>query len=151
MPPSLYIPHDDYPRLCRLAAAEPVARRGYGGASLRVELARAIVVPRPLLPRGTVVVGATVQYRDLSSGEVETYVIAWPEAADPNRGRLSVLAPIGVALLGYREGDELTWPTPGGERRLRILAVTAPAPGAAAAPTGVEAGTAPDIPVPALR
>lgn len=49
-----------------------------------------------------------------------------PEHADAAQGRLSVLAPIGTAVLGYAEGDEIEWPTPGGLRRIRIRDVVPP-------------------------
>jgi regulator of nucleoside diphosphate kinase len=49
-----------------------------------------------------------------------------PGQADVSRLRISVLAPIGAALLGYREGDQVEWPVPGGLRRLRIKRVTRP-------------------------
>jgi regulator of nucleoside diphosphate kinase len=53
------------------------------------------------------------------AAELERALIAEPEA-DLNAGRISVLAPLGTALLGYREGDEVEWQMPGGLRQLRI-------------------------------
>ena len=57
---------------------------------------------------------------DLSSGERREYTLTYPAEADVAAGRISVLAPLGTALLGYREGDEFEWQMPGGLRRLRI-------------------------------
>jgi regulator of nucleoside diphosphate kinase len=64
-----------------------------------------------------------VRVRDLGSGQDTVYTLVFPREADVNAGRLSVLAPIGTALLGYRQGDEIEWPVPGGLRRLKVMKV----------------------------
>lgn len=61
---------------------------------------------------------------DIDSRRELTYMLVYPYEANINRGRLSVLAPIGTALLGYRVGDIIEWPTPGGDRRLRVEAIS---------------------------
>lgn len=119
----IFIALDDYRRLSALAAAVPRDAHGGPGPSLRDELARATTVARDSLPPGVVTVNSRVRFVDEASGEEETYIITWPERADGGVERVSVLAPIGTALLGYREGDEVAWPTPGGVRQLRILSV----------------------------
>ncbi len=48
------------------------------------------------------------------------YTIVYPEEADIEHDRLSVLAPIGTALLGYRVGDEIAWEVPAGMKKIRI-------------------------------
>jgi regulator of nucleoside diphosphate kinase len=53
--------------------------------------------------------------------------LVYPGDADANVGRVSVLAPLGCALLGLRTGQEIDWRMPGGQRRLRVLDVTRPA------------------------
>lgn len=119
----IFISQDDYRRLSALVSTMPRATPGTPGPSLRDELARATTVARESLPPGVVTVNSRVRFVDEASGEEETYVITWPDRADGGVERVSVLAPIGTALLGYREGDEVSWPTPGGVRRLRILSV----------------------------
>jgi regulator of nucleoside diphosphate kinase len=64
-----------------------------------------------------------VTVTDLDSGREHEYTIVFPRDADLSAGRISVLAPIGTALLGYAEGDEIEWNVPGGVRRLRIDSV----------------------------
>lgn len=91
---------------------------------LRVELLRATKCDAAALPPGTVQLNSRVRLLDLDRDEVEEYVLTMPAAADPEQQRISVLAPVGTALLGYRVDDEIEWPTPGGTRRLKILAVT---------------------------
>jgi regulator of nucleoside diphosphate kinase len=91
---------------------------------LRGELARAIVLDATAVPATAVGLNSRVELEDLDTGEHETYVLTLPAAADPDQARISVLAPIGTALLGYRVGDEIAWPTPGGIRRLKLHQVT---------------------------
>ena len=63
---------------------------------------------------------STVVLRDLDTGEVETYTLVYPNHADIARNRLSVLAPVGTAILGYHVGDVVRWRVPAGVRRLRV-------------------------------
>lgn len=119
----IFVAEDDFRRLRTLAAALPKTEKPEGTPSLGAELERATVVPRDQLPAGVVTVNSRVRFKDAASGDEETYVITWPERADGGVERISVLAPIGTALLGYRVGSEVSWPTPGGVRRLQILEV----------------------------
>jgi regulator of nucleoside diphosphate kinase len=94
---------------------------------LRNELERADVLPPELLPRTVVVMGSKVEVEDRESGEVDTYTLVYPEHADGAAGRLSILAPLGIGLIGFAEGDTFTWRTPGGPRQLLIRKVSPPA------------------------
>ncbi len=100
-------------------------------ASLRDELARSVTVP--YRSPDTAGLESTVDVRDLDSGELDRFTLTLPEQSDAASGRLSVLAPLGTALLGYSEGDEFAWEMPGGVRRLRIERVTQPAEAVASA------------------
>ncbi|HEU4627981.1 MAG TPA: nucleoside diphosphate kinase regulator [Steroidobacteraceae bacterium] len=93
---------------------------------LALELERAQVVDADTLPGDVVTMHSRVQVTDLTTGERRELVLVFPGQADVPAQRVSVLAPIGTALLGYREGDEVEWPTPGGLRRLRIDKVVQP-------------------------
>ena len=66
---------------------------------------------------------STVTLRDLETNERETYTLVYPEQADIANDRLSVLAPVGTAILGQRVGDELKWRVPGGWRRFKVQRV----------------------------
>jgi regulator of nucleoside diphosphate kinase len=90
---------------------------------LRVELGRAEVVPPNRVPRSVVTMNSTVTLRDLDTNERETYTLVYPEHADIANDRLSVLAPVGTAILGQRVGDEVAWRVPAGWRRLRVQRV----------------------------
>jgi len=90
---------------------------------LRAELSRAIVLEADEVPDEAIGLDSQVEIEDLESGEREIYTLSLPAQSDFDQGRLSVLAPIGAGLLGYQEGDEIEWPTPGGLRRIRVINV----------------------------
>jgi regulator of nucleoside diphosphate kinase len=94
--------------------------------SLEGELARATLVATDELPPDVVAMQSTVWFRDLDTQEVDQYQLVYPTEADITAGRISVLAPIGTALLGYRVGDIVKWRVPLGSRRLEITRVVQP-------------------------
>jgi regulator of nucleoside diphosphate kinase len=94
-------------------------RKDYLGA-LEGELRRARVVPQSEVPPDVITMNSVVHLRDLDSGEKEVYELVYPTDADLVHNRISVLAPIGTAILGYRLGDDLEWQVPAGMRRLRV-------------------------------
>jgi regulator of nucleoside diphosphate kinase len=57
---------------------------------------------------------------DVEDGEEEEWTLVFPENADVDRNRISVLAPIGIAMLGYVSVTRSNGPTPGGVRKLRV-------------------------------
>jgi regulator of nucleoside diphosphate kinase len=95
-------------------------------SELAFELERALLLDRDAVPADVVVMDSHVQVLDLASGQRGEYTLTYPAASDPGSGRISVLAPLGTAMLGYREGDEVEWQMPGGIRRLRIEKVRRP-------------------------
>jgi len=90
---------------------------------LAQELDRAEIVQSRDIPADTVTMHSHVLVRDLDTGGESTYTLVYPSDADIEIGKISILAPIATALLGYREGDEIEWPTPGGRRRLNVIQV----------------------------
>lgn len=94
---------------------------------LQAEVDRAHVVSAQEVPDDVVTMNATVMLLDLDTDRTETYVLVYPERADIANNRLSVLAPIGTAILGYRVGDTLRWRVPAGWRRLKIQQVVSQA------------------------
>jgi regulator of nucleoside diphosphate kinase len=90
---------------------------------LRAELERAIIVAPDDIPPGVITMNSVVKVLDLTAGSRREITLVYPHEAQPADGRISVLAPLGTALLGYREGDEVEWLMPGGIRRLRIESV----------------------------
>ena len=124
----LYISTHDHAKLRLLLEAFAGSSSGETLQKLRGELDRAVVLDAPAMPPDVVTMNAGFEIEDRATGEIEAYTLTYPEQADVERGRLSVLAPIGTAVLGYAVGDEVEWRTPGGVRRLKIKRVTPPAP-----------------------
>jgi regulator of nucleoside diphosphate kinase len=89
-------------------------------AILEDELERAEVVSPQDVPEDVVTMNSCVKLRDLDTGEELSLTLVFPGTADAKKHRISVLAPIGVALLGCRAQEEVSWPTPSRVRRLRI-------------------------------
>lgn len=130
----LYIATDVHAKLSLLLAAlDP--RQNSSAQKLRLELDRAVIVDPKAIAPTVVTMGSRVEIEDLSTGEVDEYTLVYPEHADVDARRLSVLAPIGTAVIGCSQGDEMNWITPGGPRRIKLRRVVPPAE--SAAPTGV--------------
>ena len=89
-------------------------------AALEGELSRARVVPADSVPADVITMNSIVRLRDLDSDEVEEMELVYPGDADMENNRISVFAPIGTAILGYRLDDVIEWPVPAGLRRLRV-------------------------------
>jgi regulator of nucleoside diphosphate kinase len=88
--------------------------------ALREELDRSQIVPAAAVANGVVTMHSQVRVRDLEAHESETYTLVYPDEADMNENKLSVLAPLGMALLGTRVGQIVTFDAPAGQRRLKI-------------------------------
>ena len=88
--------------------------------ALREELDRGQVVAADAVPKGVVTMHSQVRVSDLKAQESETYTLVYPDEADINENKLSVLAPLGMALLGTRVGQVVKFDAPAGQRRLKI-------------------------------
>ncbi|WP_423222703.1 nucleoside diphosphate kinase regulator [Candidatus Amarolinea aalborgensis] len=87
---------------------------------LQMEIDRAEVVPPKDIPSDVVTMNSTVCIEDLDTNEEEIYTLVFPENADLSQGKISILAPVGTAMLGYEVGDSFEWEVPAGKRRLRV-------------------------------
>ena len=87
---------------------------------LKEGLERCRVVEPSGVPRGVVTMHSVVTVRDTRAGEPETYTLVFPDDADIDAGKLSVLAPLGAALLGASVGQTIEFAAPGGRRRLKV-------------------------------
>ena len=118
---NIFITEPDMERLRRLfdSAKTSMTDREHL-AMLEEELDRAHVVSPGQIPADVVTMNSMVRMTDLDTGSDMTYTLVFPRDADFARGKLSVLAPIGTAILGCRAGDVIEWKVPGGERRLRV-------------------------------
>ena len=93
--------------------------------ALEDELENAEIVDPRQMPPNVVTMNSEALVRDLATDEVERIRVVFPGAAAPSKGAISVLAPLGLALLGTRSGDEVKWDVPGGgDRKLRVEGIT---------------------------
>lgn len=93
------------------------------GEQLESELQRATVVEWRAVPPTVVTMCSEVAYEDCATGERRTVRVVFPNEADPSRGKISVMAPIGSALIGLSVGQEIEWRVPGGRKRLRVVEI----------------------------
>ncbi|MGZ3460771.1 MAG: nucleoside diphosphate kinase regulator [Archangium sp.] len=98
---------------------------GEQAETLDAELLRAEVVEPTQVPPDVVTMNSRVVYRDEDTQETREVTLSYPKDASLEQGRVSVLAPVGAALLGLSVGQEIEWQLPGGKhKRLRIISVT---------------------------
>jgi regulator of nucleoside diphosphate kinase len=114
--PKIQIPSSDYDRLVEVAdragqTAPQVAQY------LERELGRAQIVPDQEFDPGTARVGSQVTYSDDQSADRRAVTLVWPQQADVERNRISVLTSVGAALLGLRAGQSIDGPAPLGDAR----------------------------------
>ena len=101
-----------------------------GKVSLRVkwelrllenELKRARIVAPEEVPPDVITMNTRAELLDLETGERMEFTLVLPADANINDGKISILAPLGTAMLGYRVGDEFDWHVPHGLRRLKVI------------------------------
>ena len=118
--PHIYLTQDDMDRLLALVDAYP----GKRFEQLEAELLRANVVPREEIPGDVVTMNSRVVFENEATGERREVTLVYPGSADIDAGKISILVPVGAALLGLRVGQSIDWELPGGEkRRYRIAAL----------------------------
>ncbi|MEO6270457.1 MAG: nucleoside diphosphate kinase regulator [Lautropia sp.] len=124
--PSIYLTQVDLDRLFDL-----VQTYGPGvgpGADrlqqLESELVRAVVVPRDKIPKDVVTMNSRVVFEDETTGEKREITLVYPKQADIGSGKVSVLVPVGTALLGVKVGQSIDWELPNGAKhRYKVVAV----------------------------
>ncbi|RYD97106.1 MAG: nucleoside diphosphate kinase regulator [Sphingomonadales bacterium] len=94
-------------------------------AMLLAELDRAEVHPAGKLPKGVVTMNSRVEFVDEASDTRRTVELVYPHEADIDAGRLSILTPVGIGLIGMSAGNAILWPDRDGHQRLlRIVSVS---------------------------
>ena len=111
--PDITISSLDAERLEQLLESLPQSNVA-GRAELEAELARATVVEPQQMPPNVVTMNSTVKFAMLSSGEEFEMTLVYPKDVGTSGKSVSILAPVGSALLGLSQGDEIEWPNPGG-------------------------------------
>jgi regulator of nucleoside diphosphate kinase len=125
--PKIIVSDIDYKRLAGLAAAAQ-ARLPEVADVLQSELERAQVVAADRVPSDVVQMGSTVDFRS-DNGQQRCVTLVFPGEENISRGRISVLTPIGAALIGLSSGQSITWTTRDGrQHELTVMRVERPAP-----------------------
>ncbi|MFJ6327335.1 MULTISPECIES: nucleoside diphosphate kinase regulator [unclassified Rhizobium] len=118
--PPIIVRNTDYARLIALAQAS-MERESVVGDELMAELERASVIGDESAMRQTIQMGSTATYTT-ENGEARTVILVYPGEANIEENRVSILTPIGVALLGLSKGQTINWVTRDGH--IRVLSVT---------------------------
>lgn len=122
--PTIYLTQNDLDRLFDLVEAYSAGSGGRRYEQLENELARAVVVPREEIPADVVTMNSRVIFENETTGERREVQLVYPREADIDAGKISVLVPVGTALLGMRVGQSIDWALPSGEKhRYRVVAI----------------------------
>ncbi|GMV50799.1 MAG: hypothetical protein AMXMBFR67_23420 [Nitrospira sp.] len=88
--------------------------------SLQNELDRAHIVEPTAIPDNVVTMNSQIRLKDMETDEEKNYTLVFPSDADIEKNKISILAQIGTAILGYRVGGTVDWLVPAGTRKVRI-------------------------------
>ena len=121
----IYVTSQDKQRLedllIEVEASDP---RKHGDLkALTEELHRAVIVDPKDVFNDVITMNSRAEMRDLESGETVAFTLVFPSEANIDEEKISVLAPIGAGMLGYRIGDEFEWKVPDGLRRMKVTNV----------------------------
>lgn len=95
----------------------------YNEEKLALELKNAQQILSRDLPADIVSVNKSVKLKDVNTGDELTYKLVGPDKAKRKNNTFSILSPIGVAVIGYREGSEVVWEMPEGVKTFKIVEV----------------------------
>lgn len=92
---------------------------------LEEEITRALVVPQASVPTDVVTMNSRVTFEDLGTGRKTEVTVVYPHEADIEQGKVSILAPMGAALIGLQVGQTIDWTLPSGAvRQIRLLSIS---------------------------
>ena len=121
--PPLIVSSRDFNRLEKLLDS-PALRRHPAAIALMDELNRAEVRPPEHIPEAVVTMHSTVECEEELTGDHHTLTLVYPHEANVGSGQVSILAPVGSALLGLSKGQCIDWSAPDGRPlRLRVIAI----------------------------
>jgi regulator of nucleoside diphosphate kinase len=121
--PPIIVSTRDFNRLEKLLDS-PALRRHPAALALMEELNRAEVLAPEQIPHAVVTMHSTVECEEEITGEHHTLTLVYPHEANVHGGQVSILAPVGSALLGLSKGQSIAWSAPDGRPlRLRVTAI----------------------------
>lgn len=118
----IYITDNDMNRLEELleVAGSGDSRDDKHLEELARELERAEVVESTEIPANVITMNSMVLLKDMESGEERQYTLVFPRQANIEQNKISVLAPVGTAMIGCRIGHVISWNAPAGQRKMRV-------------------------------
>ncbi len=121
---NIFITDEDMRRLRNLLSSGATFNRDREFIrDLEDELDTAEIVDFERIPRDVITMNTKFSLRDLDTDKLRIFTLVYPQDADMTLGKLSILAPVGIAVLGYRVGDVINWKVPSGERRFRVESI----------------------------
>lgn len=125
--PAITLTHSVLDRLSGMATLVE-QRQPDVAAYLERELDRAVVVDDDRLPATVVTIGSLVRFQEKETGIVHTVTLCWPAEEDAAARRVSVLTPVGAALIGLKQGQSIAWRNRLGSWRTLLILSVGPAP-----------------------
>ncbi|MBP7637550.1 MAG: nucleoside diphosphate kinase regulator [Kiritimatiellae bacterium] len=121
-PRKLYVTQNDFERLQELleGGGAVLNRDRKDLSALAEELKQATIVTPDSLPANVVTMNTRLRLMDLDTRQPFEMTVVFPQDADVDTGKVSIISPVGTAVLGYAEGDTIEWSVPAGTRRLQI-------------------------------
>ncbi len=122
--PPILLTHEDFSRLRAVVDRYLEGAQRHAAEMLDFELARAQLYHQHELPKDVVTMRSRVVFEMVDSSEQREVTLVYPQEADVSQSKISVLAPVGMALLGATKGQVIEWPVPGDRMRtIRVLSV----------------------------
>jgi len=122
--PPIYVTHENFEQLARLVDAASLGPRADVAARLDFELGRAELVDARDIAPDVVTMGSKVIFEDVDARKWREVELVYPHQSDSELARISVFAPVGMALLGLPQGEAIHWPLPAaGARTLKVVRV----------------------------
>lgn len=113
----------DYQMLRELIKRNQNSELSKDAENLSNELDRAIVIQKEEINKNIIRINSEVEFEEVKSKKVMKFKIVLPEFSNLKEGKISILAPLGTALIGFSQHDSITWKMPSGETQLKVLNV----------------------------
>jgi regulator of nucleoside diphosphate kinase len=119
----IYITQHDLQRLKKLLddISKESSPKDFSAQELKDEMNRALVVSPKEVPENVITMNSRVLLRDVGSGESMMLWLVFPAKMDAVKNPVSILSPLGTAMIGYKVGDVFTWESPTGTKQVEVL------------------------------
>ncbi|RZJ52852.1 MAG: hypothetical protein EOO44_10495 [Flavobacterium sp.] len=124
MKPTPVFSSSDYHLLRELILKSKNATNAKEAGLLSQELDRAVIIKNDVPDNSVIRINSVVTIEDVKAKKQMKIQIVLPSSADVKEGKISILAPLSVAIIGFKENDEVDWELPAGIKTLKIIAVS---------------------------